>query len=92
MLATQHDEALRQRFAEVEARSFERRLATFKGLFDDARADDSFARVGLRLAFAVLDGIAIDRMIDVDPAETTEVLDAFNVITAAFFPHSPGGT
>jgi AcrR family transcriptional regulator len=92
LVAARNDPALRARFIEFEARSFEQRLTTFKGMFGDAGADDAFARVALRMAFALLDGLGIDRLIEVDPAEIDAVVEAFNTITAPFFPHSPGGT
>ena len=50
-----------------------------------------FARVALRLTFAVLDGLATGRMIDVPEDELDAVIDAFNAITAPYFPQSPGG-
>jgi AcrR family transcriptional regulator len=90
-VAARTDPALRERFAQLEARFFEPALATFRGLFPDATADPAFARVALRLTFVVLDGLATGRMLDVPEDELEAVIDAFNAITAPYFPQSPGG-
>ena len=90
-VAARTDPALRERFARFEARFFETALATFREMFPDAAADPNFARVALRLTFAVLDGLATSRMIDVPEDELEAVIDAFNSITAPYFPQSPGG-
>jgi len=76
---------------QFESRFFDAALATFTSLFPDAAADPAFARVALRLTFAVLDGLATGRMIDVPEAELIAVIDTFNSITAPYFPQSPGG-
>ena len=92
VVAARTDPAVHERFVQLEERFFENALATFQGMFPDAAADPNFARVGLRLSFCVLDGLALNRLIDVDAAELDEVLEAFNAITAPYFPHAPGGT
>jgi AcrR family transcriptional regulator len=91
-VAARTDPALHARFVQFEARFFETALTTFRGLFPDAAADPNFARVALRLTFAVLDGLATGRLIDVPEVELSEVLDAFNAMTAPYFPQSPGGS
>jgi AcrR family transcriptional regulator len=90
-VAARTDPPLHERFARLEARFFETALTTFRGMFPDAAADPTFARVALRLTFALLDGLATGRMIDVPEDELEAVIDAFNSITAPYFPHSPGG-
>jgi AcrR family transcriptional regulator len=92
LTATRSDPAMHARFVEFEQRSFEHRLESFKRMFPDAAADDGFARVALRLSFALLDGMAIDQLIDVNNDEINAVLEAFNAITAPYFPHAPGGS
>lgn len=92
VVAARSDPAVHARFVELEARFFETALATFQGLFPDAASDAAFARVALRLAFSVLDGLATGRLVGVADDELEAVLEAFNVITAPYFPHSPGGT
>ena len=90
-VAARTDPALHERFAQFESRFFETALSTFRGLFPDAAADPTFARVALRLTFAVLDGLATGRLIDIPEDELGAVIDAFNTITASYFPKSPGG-
>jgi AcrR family transcriptional regulator len=90
VVAARTDPALHARFVQLEARFFETALATFRDLFPVAAADAGFARVGLRLAFSVLDGLAIGRLIDTADDELDEVLEAFNGMTAVYFPESPG--
>src|SRR3954471_24721685 len=60
-VAARCDPALHERFAQFDARFFEDALATFCGLFPDAAANPSFARVALRLTFALLEGLATSR-------------------------------
>jgi AcrR family transcriptional regulator len=90
-VAARTDPALHDRVVEFESRFFETALATFRNLFPDAAADANFARVALRLTFAVLDGLATSRLIDVPQEELDATLDAFNSIVAPYFPQSPGG-
>ena len=90
-VAARTDPALHARFVQFESRFFETALVTFRGLFPDAAADPSFARVALRLTFAVLDGLATGRLIDIPEDELDAVIDAFNAIAAPYFPQSPGG-
>jgi AcrR family transcriptional regulator len=92
VVASRTDPALHERFMQVEERFFDNALATFRAMFPDAAADQSFARVALRLAFSVLDGLALNRIIDVGAGELEMVLEAFNAIAAPYFPHAPGGS
>ncbi len=92
VVAARADPALHERFLQVEERFFDMALTTFRGMFPDAAGDQSFARVALRLAFCVLDGLALNRFIDVETSELEMVLEAFNAITAPYFPHAPGGS
>ena len=92
VVASRTDPALHERFLHVEGRFFDNALATFRAMFPDATADQDFARVALRLAFSVLDGLALNRFIDVGAGELDRVLETFNAIAAPYFPHSPGGT
>jgi AcrR family transcriptional regulator len=90
-VAARTDPALRDRFVQLESRFFDAALATLTGLFPDAGADPAFARRALRLTFAVLDGLAIGRMIDTPEDELNAVIETYNAITAPYFPQSPGG-
>lgn len=85
-VAARADALLHGRLVEVEKRFWTAALESFRSVFPEAQ-DDTFARVGLRLTFAVLDGLAVGRLIDVDPHELDEVLAAFTALTAPFFPN-----
>jgi AcrR family transcriptional regulator len=91
VMAARTDPAVHDRFVQLEERFFENALATFRGMFPNAAADPNFARVALRLSFSLLDGLALGRLTGGDAAELEEVLEAFNAITAPYFPHAPGG-
>ena len=92
VVASRTDPALHERFVQVEERFFDNALATFRAMFPDATADQEFARVALGLAFCVLDGLALNRIIEIDGRALEMVLDMFNAITAPYFPHAPGGS
>jgi hypothetical protein len=85
-VAARSDALLHGRLVEVEKRFWATAIERFQSLFPEA-ADDDFARIGLRLTFAVLDGLAVGRLAGADPAELDEVLDAFTTITAPYFPN-----
>jgi AcrR family transcriptional regulator len=92
VVASRTDPALHERFVQVEGRFFDNALATFRAMFPNAAADQNFARIALRLAFSVLDGLALNRIIDASTGELEMVLAAFNAIAAPYFPHAPGGS
>ena len=85
-VAARSDPLLQGRLVELEKRFWTAALDTFRSLFPEA-GDEAFARVGLRLTFAVLDGLAVGRLAGIDRGELDEVLDAFKVITAPYFPN-----
>jgi AcrR family transcriptional regulator len=85
-VAARSDPLLHGQLVEFEKRLWETALETFKSQFPEAE-DDTFARVGLRLTFAVLDGLVVGRLAGTDPEELDEVLDAFKAITAPYFPN-----
>ena len=85
-VAARADPLLHGRLVDFEKRLWEAALETFTAQFPEA-ADPAFARVGLRLTFAVLDGLVLGRLAGTDPAELAEVLDAFKAITAPYFPN-----
>jgi AcrR family transcriptional regulator len=92
VMAARTDPAVHERFVQLEERFFDNALSTFRGMFPEAASDPTFARVALRLSFSLLDGLALNRLIDVEAAELEMVLEAFNAITAPYFPHAPGGS
>ena len=83
-VAARSDPLLHGRLVDFEKRLWEAALDAFKAQFPEA-SDDAFARVALRLTFAVLDGLVVGRLAGTDPEELTEVLDAFKAITAPYF-------
>jgi AcrR family transcriptional regulator len=91
VVAARTDPALHARFVLLESRFVDHALETFQGLFADAAADDAFARIALRLAFSLLEGLAIGRLTDVDDVELDAALEVFNSLVAPFFPRTPGG-
>jgi len=84
-VAARVDTTLHRRLSELERRFWAAAMDAFRGAFPQAE-DDQFARIGLRLTFAVLDGLAIGRLVGVDDDELDEVLEAFKALTAPFFP------
>jgi AcrR family transcriptional regulator len=92
VVAARTDPALRARFVQVESSFFDNALTTFRSLFPDAALDSTFASVALRLSFSVLEGLAIARLAGGSESDSDAVLEAFNAITAPYFPHHPGGT
>ena len=82
-VAARTDPLLHGRLVEVEKVFWEAALDSFRSLFPQA-TDETFARVGLRLTFALLDGLAVGRLAGVDPGELDEVLEAFTSITAPY--------
>jgi AcrR family transcriptional regulator len=91
-VAARTDAALHARFVELEGQFFNNALATFEGMFVETAADPGFARVALHLAFGLLQGLAMGRLMDVDDDDRQAVLDVFNQITAPYFPYSAGGS
>ena len=85
-VAARSDPLLHSQLVEFEKRLWAAALETFQSQFPEAR-DDTFARVGLRLTFAVLDGLVVGRLAGTEPAELDEVLEAFKAITAPYFPN-----
>jgi hypothetical protein len=91
VMAARTDPALHARVFDFQGRFFEDALATFQGLFPDAAADDTFARIALRLSLCVLDGLAVARLTGATDVDREAVLEAFNAVVSPYFPHQPGG-
>lgn len=78
LLAARTDPALHRRLAEMDERFFERSVTTYNELFPDLTGGDlETARVGLSLAFTVLDGVAIRRLIGATDDDLDETLQVF---------------
>ena len=80
------DPLLHGHLVEVEKRFWTAAYDTFMSMFPQLGGDEAFARVALRLTFALLDGLAVGRLAGIDSTELDEVLEAFKTITAPYFP------
>lgn len=87
-VAARTDRALHRRFVELEERFFDTAVAAFRELFPEV-PDEAFARTGLRLAFSVLDGLAVSRIIGVATAQLDEVRSAFAGLVDPLFRSNP---
>lgn len=95
-VAARRDPTLHQRFVEVERRFWDANVERFRAQFADlfSEGDDDPAAVGvaLRLAFSVVDGLAISRMIGVTDQELDATREAFLALVAPHLPDAHGGT
>lgn len=91
-VAARLDPVLRSRFMEVESRFWDSNLERFRGMFPEVADDPAFAGVALRFTFAVLDGLALGRLIGVADDDLSSVREAFKALVAPFFPTSHGGS
>jgi AcrR family transcriptional regulator len=86
-LAARTDPTLHERFIAVEARFTAATPEAFRELFPElAAAGDDYMRIALRLTFAVLDGLAVQRLCDADRAELDDVVDAFALMIEPMLP------
>jgi AcrR family transcriptional regulator len=85
-VAARSDALLHGYFVEVEKRFWTAAYDTFRSMFPEL-GDEAFARVALRLTFALLEGLAVGRLAGIDRADLDEVLEAFKTITAPYFPY-----
>ncbi len=87
-VASRTDPALHRRFVEVEERFFHAAVASFRDLFPGI-SDPAFATNGMRMAFSVLDGLALGRIVGADEAHLAEVRDAFAALVEPLFADLP---
>jgi AcrR family transcriptional regulator len=84
LVAARTDAALHRRLVEMDERFFERSVATYNDLFPELTGGDpELARVGLGLAFTVLDGLAIRRLLCASDDELDETLEVFVSLATA---------
>jgi hypothetical protein len=62
---------------------------TFRELFPAPPKPDPFYDVAPRFAFALLDGLAVHRIIVTDPARITQVHDALKQVALLVMPLQP---
>lgn len=87
-VASRTDPALHQRFVDVEERFFDAAVVLFRELFPEI-PDETFARNGLRMAFSLLDGLAVSRIVGADEAHLVEVRRAFADLIDPLFADLP---
>jgi AcrR family transcriptional regulator len=92
LVAARTSPSLRVRLEEVEQRFRDATLDLYQDMFAETAVDPTFARISLRFAFSVIDGMALSRLASVDEAELTAVREAFKTLTAPFFPSTQGGS
>jgi AcrR family transcriptional regulator len=90
VLASRTQPGLRARFVEFEHRFFDAALGLFQETQPDMTADPEFARLALRFAFCVLDGLAVARLGGIERPELDAVVDGFKVLTTIVSPTDPG--
>jgi AcrR family transcriptional regulator len=62
---------------------------TFRDLFGAGSPDDPFFAVAPRFAFALLDGLALERIAGIDAQELARVIDALKTLAGLLMPHDP---
>jgi len=92
-LAARTDPTLHDQFIAVESRFWATTTDAFRELFPEmVAAGDDYIRVALQLTFALLDGLAVQRLTDADPQSHDDVVDAFISMIEPFVPTtSPEG-
>jgi AcrR family transcriptional regulator len=86
-LAARTDPTLHERFIAVETRFWTATTEAFRELFPELTGGgDDDVRIGLQLTFALLDGLAVQRLTDADPKELDDVIDAFVLMLEPLLP------
>jgi len=62
---------------------------TFRDLFPEGNPDDPFFAVAPRFAFALLDGLALERISGVDESQVEQVIDALKALASLLMPRTP---
>jgi len=62
---------------------------TFRDLFPEGNPDDPFFAVAPRFAFALLDGLALERISGVDESQVEQVIDALKALAGLLMPRPP---
>lgn len=87
-LAARNDEELRTRMVDLERRFLRDAQAVFAELFPAEAADAEYASIAPLFSFAVLDGLALRRMVMRDDGEVALVLDALKAVARLMAPGS----
>jgi AcrR family transcriptional regulator len=62
---------------------------TFRDLFPEGNPDDPFFAIAPRFAFALLDGLALERIAGVDEPQVAQVIDALKALAGLLMPRTP---
>jgi AcrR family transcriptional regulator len=92
VVAARSDAELRPAVASMTARLRDTIEETFRELFPAPTSPDPFYDVAPRFAFALIDGLAVNRIVANDPSRITEVLDVFKRIAMLVMPQGAPGT
>jgi AcrR family transcriptional regulator len=61
---------------------------TFRDLFPEGNPDDPFFAIAPRFAFALLDGLALERIAGVDEPQVAQVIDALKALAGLLMPRT----
>lgn len=86
VVASRTDAELRRAVASMNERLRDTIEETFRGLFPPPPVADPLYAVAPRFAFALLDGLAVHRILAPDPARITEVLDTLKKVASLIMP------
>jgi AcrR family transcriptional regulator len=86
MVAARTDDELRKAMASMTERLAATIEETFRALFPAPSAPSPFYDVAPRFAFALLDGLALNRIIATDPTRITQVLDVLKQVAFLVMP------
>jgi AcrR family transcriptional regulator len=62
---------------------------TFRDLFPEGSPADPFFAIAPRFAFALLDGLALERIAGVDEPQVAQVIDALKALAGLLMPRTP---
>jgi AcrR family transcriptional regulator len=86
LIAARTDDELRPAVASMTERLRDTVETTFRALFPAPQATDPFYEIAPRFAFALLDGLALNRIVASEPERVTEVVDALKQVAALVMP------
>jgi AcrR family transcriptional regulator len=86
LIAARTDDELRPAVASMTERLRDTVETTFRALFPAPETTDPFYEIAPRFAFALLDGLALNRIVASEPERVTEVVDALKQVAALVMP------
>lgn len=89
-VAARTDPELRPHFLALEARFEDRSAAMFDQLFP-RQGDPTFTRLAVRFAFAMLDGLALQRHLGIDGGDAEDLLEMLKMLST-MYASELGGT